>query len=312
MLMDFSVIVLTYNAKDVTLKMLKSLREALQYLDKKTSKKIKWEVLIQENGSADGVGEAIKKEFGDFVKINWDRNVGFAKGNNNSVKLTDKSSKYVLFLNPDVVLDENAIYKTYKFMEENHDVGLTTCQVDLWTGGLDIDCHRAFPTPWNAFCYFSGLEKLFGYTFPKQFGGYHLLYKNFKKTHEIDACLGAFMFVRREIGDKVGWMPEEYFLNGEDVDFCYQIKKIAKSKIMYFPETRVVHYKGASKGTKKQSENISQASDKTKVTQINSGIDAMKIFYNKYYVDKYPWVVNKLVFLGIWILKQRRIILKKE
>ncbi len=313
-MIDISIIVLTYNAKDITIKMIESLKASLLVCDKKG---IKTEVIVVDNGSTDGVADAIDKKFTNWLTLIRNDNVGFSKGNNLGVQKSSKS-KYVLFLNPDITLDKDAIQKVYEYMENDKDekIGITTCEVNLWSGGLDWDAHRGFPTPWRAFCYFTYLEKLVKKSnisiLKKWFGGYHLLDRDFTKTHEIDVCLGAFLFVRRSVGELIKWWPTDYFLNGEDVDFCYQVKEIKGKRIMYLPETSIVHYKGASKGTKKESKNITKATTESKKVVINSGIDAMKIFYRKYYEKKYPWVLTQIIYFGIYFLHIRRLITKRE
>lgn len=308
--MDISIIILTFNAKDVTLKMLDSLKESLDF----TSNSISTEVIVVDNGSTDGIKELLdeKQNKEGWFKLIKNENIGFSKGNNTGVKASNPNSKYVLFLNPDITLDKDCIKKVFDYMEENKNASLVTSKVDLWSGGIDWDCHRGFPTPWRSFCYFTGLEKKLGQKLPRIFGGYHLLDKNMNEVHEIDACLGAFMMVRREIGEKISWWPTDYFLNGEDIDFCYQVKVLQKGKIIYYPETKIIHYKGASKGTKAVSQKISTASASTKKLQINSGVKAMEIFYKKYYASQYPFFVNWIVYFGIWMLHKKRIILGKE
>ena len=312
--MEISIIVLTYNAKEITLKMLPSLKRSVEYFENKSGKKA--EVLLIDNASTDGVLDEIKKKFANkdgFVKIIAnDKNLGFAKGNNLAYKSASKESNYVLFLNPDVILDESTIYKTYEFTKSQENVGLVTSNILLPNNEIDIDCHRAFPTIWNAFCYFTKLERIFGKIIPKIFGRYHMLWSDFSTPHEIDACLGAFMFIDRKVFDKVSGWSEDYFLNGEDIDLCYKIKIIEGKKIMFFPGTIVYHFKGSSKGTKKISKNFSKVSEETKNLQINSGIDAMKIFYNKFYASKNPNILNSLVYCGTDVLQKIRLFTKSE
>ena len=312
--MEISIIVLTYNAKEITLKMLPSLKRSVEYFENKSGKKA--EVLLIDNASTDGVLDEIKKKFANkdgFVKIIAnDKNLGFAKGNNLAYKSASKESNYVLFLNPDVILDESTIYKTYEFTKSQENVGLVTSNILLPNNEIDIDCHRAFPTIWNAFCYFTKLERIFGKIIPKIFGRYHMLWSDFSTPHEIDACLGAFMFIDRKVFDKVSGWSEDYFLNGEDIDLCYKIKIIEGKKIMFFPGTIVYHFKGSSKGTKKISKNFSKVSEETKNLQINSGIDAMKIFYKKFYASKNPNILNSLVYCGTDVLQKIRLFTKSE
>jgi GT2 family glycosyltransferase len=177
LIMEISIIVLTFNAKEITLKMFSSLEKSVAFFENSSKKKC--EVLLIDNASKDGVLEEINKVYTDssFLKIVTNsENLGFSKGNNKALKESSKSSKYILFLNPDIILDEDAIYKVYEFMEENPKVGLSTCLVNLPSGEIDIDCHRAFPTIWNAFCYFSKLEAGLGKILPQLFGRYHMLW----------------------------------------------------------------------------------------------------------------------------------------
>jgi GT2 family glycosyltransferase len=309
--MELSVIVLTYNAKDITLKMFPALKKSLILFEEVTG--FKSEVLVIDNNSTDGVLEEVKNRFSDFIKVvPNDKNLGFSKGNNLAVRSISKDSKYVLFLNPDVIVESNTIYETYKFAKSQENFGLVTCNLLLPNNEIDIDCHRAFPTAWNAFCYFTKLEKLFGKLLPSIFGRYHMLWEDFSKTHEIDACLGAYMLVDRSVGDKVLWWSEDYFLNGEDIDLCYKIKSQEGYKVFFYPDAKAYHFKGSSKGTKKISKNFSKVSEETKNLQINSGIEAMKIFYKKFYAKSKPKFLNELVYIGIEILKRVRQVTKTE
>ena len=156
--MEISIIVLTYNAKEITLKMLPSLKRSVEYFENKSGKKA--EVLLIDNSSTDGVLDDNKDAFIKIVEN--DKNLGFSKGNNLAYKSASKESNYVLFLNPDVILDESTIYKTYEFTKSQENVGLVTSNILLPNNEIDIDCHRAFPTIWNAFCYFTKLERIFG------------------------------------------------------------------------------------------------------------------------------------------------------
>jgi GT2 family glycosyltransferase len=309
-----SVIIVTYNAREITLKMLPSLKKSLNYFHKNSGQN--FEVLVVDNNSSDGVLDDIKEKYVNqekFLKvIPNNKNLGFSKANNLAIKHLNSKSTDVLFLNPDVILEEKSIYLTYDFLKKNRDCGLVSCLVLLPNNEIDIDSHRAFPTIWNSFCYFTKLEKFLGKIFPRVFGRYHMLYEDLSKTHEIDACLGAFMMIPRNVGDKVSWFSEEYFLNGEDLDLCYKIKVQQGYKIYFLPETKIHHFKGSSKGTKKISKNFAKVSDKTKNLQINSGIEAMKVFYNKFYAPKNSSIINYLVILGIDFLKRIRLFTKIE
>jgi len=111
--------------------------------------------------------------------------------------------------------------------------------------------------------------------------------------------------VRKKVFDRVGRWDEDFFVFGEDVDFCYRVKK-AGWKIMYLPQFTAIHYKGVSVGIRKESQDISKASSETKVRMKRSTTDAMKLFYRKHYSGVYPKIIQSLVFLGIDLLSKLR------
>ncbi|MFI5265488.1 MAG: glycosyltransferase family 2 protein, partial [Candidatus Levyibacteriota bacterium] len=91
---------------------------------------------------------------------------------------------------------------------------------------------------------------------------------------------------------------EDYFFYGEDIDFCYRIKKMGL-KIFFVPEYKAIHHKGLSSGIKKVSAEASKATLDTKIWATNHRFKAMEIFYNKHYKKKYPWIITKAVLLAI-------------
>ena len=209
---DLSIIILNYNVRELLLKCLESVFR---------NKSQNWQVIVVDNASSDGSVEAVKKEYSEVELVENKSNLGFAAGNNEGVKLA--KAPIILFLNPDTVVVGKAIQKTYDYLMTNPDIGAITCRVELPDGKLDYSCHRGFPTPWNSFCYFLGLAKIF----PKWkiFSGYTATYLDIHKTHEIDCLTGAFLMVRKIAGQQIGWWDKDYFWNGEDIEFCYSLKQ---------------------------------------------------------------------------------------
>ena len=158
-------------------------------------------------------------------------------------------------------MEKGTIEKMIEFMDENENAGASTCKIIMPNGEIDDASHRGFPTPWNAFCHFSGLAGIFPKS--KLFSGYNLGWKDFSKAHEIDALAGAFMLVRISAGEEAGWWDEDYFFYGEDIDFCYKLKQRGW-KIYYLPEVSIRHFKGVSSGIKGVSKKITTASKETK------------------------------------------------
>src|SRR3989344_9586213 len=285
-MIELSIIIVSYNTKDF-------LRECIDSI-KKNTKNLNYEIIVVDNASSDNSLRMLEEKFPDVITIKSKDNIGFSKANNLGVEKS--KGKYVLFLNPNTVVYKETLLNMVKFMDGHKDVGAATCKLVMPNGKLDDASHRGFPNPWNSFCYFSGLSKMFPSS--KLFGGYNLSWLNLSKTHEIDACAGAFMIVRREAGEKIGWWDEDYFFYGEDLEFCFRLKE-AGWKIYFVPSASALHYKGISGGIKRVSKKITTASIETKRRSTNWRFNAMKIFYRKHYQNKYPFFLTWFVMGGI-------------
>lgn len=290
---DLSIVILSYNTKDL-------LRQCLISLGK-VRKEVNFVVIVPDNGSTDGSPEMVEKEF-PWVKkvIRNGENLGFAAGNNVALKTVD--TEYVLLLNPDTIVYKNTLKVVLRYLQKHKKVGAATCRVELPSGEIDYSCHRGFPTPWNAFCYFSGLSKLFPSY--KLFSGYTATYMDLNKIHEIDSLTGAFAMIRTNVGKKIGWFDEDYFWNGEDIDFCFRLKKIGW-KIIFIPDVNITHFKGSASGLHKTA-----ASKPTKsVVQkaVLSSTQVMRLFYQKHLSQNYPFFVNWIVYFGINLLRILRL-----
>ncbi len=286
-MIDLSIVIVSYNTKDFLIKCIQSIEE--------TAKDFAYEIIVVDNASADGTPELVKEKFKNVILIANKENLGFSKANNIGIRKTN--GRYVLFLNADTIVYPITLKTMIDFMDKNEDAGASTCKLQMPNGKIDDASHRGFPTPWNSFCHFSGLSKIF--TKVKLFGGYNLSYLDFSKTHEIDALAGAFMMVRKVAGKKVSWWDEDYFFYGEDLDFCYMLKQKGW-KIYYVPEVSILHYKGVTGGIKKHSQDFSTADKNTKKKATYERFRAMRLFYKKHYEKKYPWIVTRLVYFGIW------------
>ena len=288
---DLSIIILNYNVKDLLLNCLES-------VFKDPSSK-NWQVIVVDNASSDGSVEAVKKEFPGVELITSKENLGFSAGNNSAISKVKAPT--VLFLNPDTEIVDGAISKSLEYLMTNPDIGAITCRVELPNGKLDYSSHRGFPTPWNSFAYFSGLSKLF----PKSpiFEGHTASYLDINKTHEIDCLTGAFLMVRKIAGDAINWWDKDYFWNGEDIEFCFNLKEKGW-KILFFSEAKIIHYKGASSGLWKIAATKVEKSQRLK--SATYGVSAMRIFYKKHYYKNYPPILRDLILIGINLLEKYR------
>jgi len=286
---DLSIIILSFNTKEL-------LENCLESVFASELGDYKIEVIVVDNVSTDGSPQMVKKEFSKAMLIESSKNLGFAGGNNLGFKRA--KGKYILFLNSDTEVAPQAFRKMVAFMDQNPKIGASTPKTMLFSGGMDPDCHRGFPTPWASICYFLGLERLFPKS--KIFGQYHKFYQDLNKAHEIDAGFGTFMIIRREVYEKIGGFDDSYFFYGEDLDYFYRIKQ-AGWKVVFYPKPLLRHHKGGSSGLRKESQKISPASKITRIKAAKASIKAMEIFYKKFYKNKYPLRITGIVIFGIKI-----------
>lgn len=281
--MDLSIIIVNYNTKKLTLECIESIY--------KSKMNYTFEIFVVDNNSSDNSVDAIKETYSNVKVVENKENVGFSKANNQAIKVSN--GRYVLLLNSDTIVNNTTLSTIIEFMDKHKEVGATGCKVVLPDGSLDKACHRGFPTPKASFYYITGLAKRFPSN-PK-FNGYHKSYLNMDEIHEIDCLVGAFMMVRRETIKDVGMLDETYFMYGEDIDWCYRIKK-AGWKIYYNPKVSIIHYKGAS-------------SRKKPFKIVYEFYRAMFVFHKNHFAPKYNIFINLLVYLGISIKLSMELIL---
>jgi len=294
-----SIVILSCNTKDLLEGCLKSLERVRDEVD--------FEIIVVDNGSDDDSVEFVenlKSQISNLKLVKNRTNLGFAAGNNRARKFC--RGKYVLFLNSDTIVNKNTLKKCVEYIDKDSKVGALTCKLVLPTGELDKDARRSFITPWIGLVHiFLKLDRFFPKS--KTFGKYWYEYISPDKIHEVDALQGAFFLTRKTILDKVEWFDEDYFLDGEDIDLSWKIKK-AGWKIIYYPKVTIVHLKGATKGknTSRFSDNKTKVSISEKMKYEMSGVNSMEIFVRKRLWSQYPLPLIILVIFGIKILKTLR------
>jgi GT2 family glycosyltransferase len=282
-----SVIIPSYNTKDMTLACISSLASALD------ATSLHFEIIIVDNASTDGSASSLTTlKTRNIIPILNSNNVGYGRANNQGITIAKYD--YVLFLNSDVLMDRTIDFaKLIDFLDRNTEVGVLTVDVRLASNQIDPASHRGFPTPWRSFCYFTGLEKATARlpVLNRVFGGYHLTHLDRQSIHEIDSPTGAFYLTRKTILDDVGGFDEDYFMYGEDLDLSYRIKNKG-FKILYYPQYSVTHYKSTS-GLKRKND--------TKIQSRTKGYfyDSMEIFYRKHYEKVYPKLLNNIIYGAI-------------
>lgn len=284
-----TISIVNYNAGDYLLRCLESIE--------KVSDEVPLKIVMVDNASVDDSIARAKKKFPDVEYIMNDENIGFGKAHNQVLKKLD--TEYVLIFNPDCQLEKGTLKYMIDFMDSDEKVGVSTSKLEKDNGEMDIASHRGFPTPWASFKYY----------FLKDDSLYHLTDRDMRKTHEVDAVVGAFFLTRKSVLDKVGFFDEDYFMYAEDLDLCLRIKK-AGYKIMYVPEVKTLHHKGISTGVKSLTAGQSKATTETRKKMTGYFYSTMKLFYKKHYAKQYPFFINWLVYLGIdikWWMARRKL-----
>lgn len=272
--MKLSVIIVNYNVKHFL--------EQCLYSVLKAGQGIALEVFVVDNNSVDGSVSMVREKFPEVKVIENSDNKGFSKANNQAIK--QSTGEFVLLLNPDTVVEEDTFSRIIGFMDSHADAGGLGVKMLDGKGRFLPESKRGLPTPAVAFYKVFGLAKLFPKS--KIFGKYHLGYLDKDKVHEVEILSGAFMLLRRAALDKAGLLDENFFMYGEDIDISYRITQ-AGYKNYYFPETRIIHYKGES--TKKSS-----------VNYVIVFYNAMIIFARKHFSQKNASSLSFLIKAAIF------------
>lgn len=294
--MDLSVIVVSYNTRQL-------LDECLQSLYAADAPDGGFEVIVVDNASVDDSAAMVTAEYPQATLIVSDVNLGFSAANNRGTAVA--TGEYLLFLNSDTVVGRDALTKPLAFMQENPRVGALTVRLVYPNGERDPDNHRGFPTPSNALFHFTGLSRLFPNS--RRLNGYFRNFEDFSKIHAVPVIAGSYMMMPRSLDRRLGGWDETYFFYGEDIDYCYRIYG-AGYEIIYYPLVEVLHYKGASSGLRKESADVARPPKETRVKVARESVRAMELFYQKFYKDKYPRVLTALVLAGIRLRGQVRIL----
>lgn len=271
--MKISIIIVNYNVAYFLEQCLRSVYRAIDNIDA--------EVFVVDNNSVDNSVELVKQHFPQVKLIANTKNLGFSKANNQAIRMS--SGEYVLLLNPDTVVEPDTFEKVLAFMDEHSQCGALGVKMVDGKGKFLPESKRSLPIPSVAFYKIFGLSALFKKS--KRFGKYHLTYLDENEINKVEVLSGAFMLLRKTALDKVGLLDEDYFMYGEDIDLSYRIAQGGYDNY-YFPQTRIIHYKGES--TKKSS-----------INYVIVFYKAMQIFAQKHFSANNAKLFNFLISLAI-------------
>lgn len=279
--MLLSVIIVNYNVKYFLEQCLCSVRKAVAANTQETGRR-NVEVWVVDNNSTDNSIEYLQMKFPFVQFIKNTVNLGFSKANNQGVR--EAKGKYILFLNPDTIVPEDAFTKCIAFMEATPDAGALGVQMIDGTGQYLKESKRGFPSLWVSFCKMSGLTRWFPTS--KIFARYYMGHLSNQETHRIDILSGAFMMVKKEVLDRTGGFDEQFFMYGEDIDLSYRIQRAGFTNY-YFSDCTIIHFKGES--TRKDSKYVRQF------------YKAMVQFVQKHFHGELAWFYTGLLEAVIWL-----------
>lgn len=272
--MKLSIVIPTYNAHEWIQGCIDSIRLHHPSCDH--------EIIVVDDQSTDDTVAIVRAQCPDVRLFANEKNVGFGKTVN--VGLKAAAGAYILVLNNDTWMHEGALDAMIGYLDAHPDTGIVGPKVLSGDGSLQQQCRRRIPTPIAALLYFTGVTRMF----PKNeaVAGYLMTAADENQTTEVDAVSGACLMVRRTVLDRIKGFDEEYYLYGEDMDFCWRTK-LAGWKVVYFPEAIITHF-GGQGGTGKK--------------RLYATIEwhrAMWIFYRKHRAPNVAFPERALVYSGI-------------
>jgi len=223
---DVSIIIINYKVKEYIIPCIESIY-------KHTSKSLRYEILVIDNNSNDGSIDAIKSQFSEVKIYQNTENIGFSKAVNQGAETA--IGKYIFILNPDTKLIEDSISILFTFLEKNETVAVVGPAI-VTESGIKQQSYWKEPTLINTILSI-----------------YHLDFLNYKKNYRneigdktilVDSISGGAFFVQKDVFQNLnGYHPNLFWM--EDIDFCTKVRKL-DNKIIYYPETKIIHYGGKS------------------------------------------------------------------
>ena len=258
--MQLSIVIVSYNVRDYLVQCIDSVLRATADMEA--------DIWVVDNASIDGSVEYARSLFPQVHFIENTENVGFARANNQAIR--QSTGKYVLLLNPDTIVGEDALRGAVTFMDTHPEAGATGTQMLNRDGSFAFESRRGLPYPATAFFKITGLCSLFPRS--RVFGHYYMRYLDATQPAQIEVISGAYFLLRRTALEEAGLLCEDYFMYGEDIDLSYTL--LQHDWQNWYQPFRILHYKGES-------------TQKASFRYVHSFYDAMLIFFDKHLAKRY-------------------------
>ena len=263
MALKLSVIIVNYNVKYYLDQCIRSVLRAFEEMNTPA------EIIVVDNHSADGSVDYLEQRYPQklFPMVRFVRsahNLGFARANN--IAIRQSRGEYVLLLNPDTIVGEDALKASVDFMDVHEDAGAVGVRMLGAQGRRAMESRRGLPTPMVSF--FKMLGFCNRWPHHRLFGKYYMGYLPWDEPCQIEVVSGAYCMLRRKALDEVGLLDEDFFMYGEDIDLSYRVLKGGYHN--YYLPVDILHYKGES-------------TQKSSFRYVHVFYEAMLIFFRKHY-----------------------------
>ncbi|MEX1153177.1 glycosyltransferase family 2 protein [Parvibaculum sp.] len=232
-----SILIVSYNTREMTLACLRSVHEQAQSAD--------FEIVLVDNASVDGSAGAVAAAFPQVRLLAETENHGFARANNLAAKVA--RGDYLLLLNPDTLVLDQALDKLVAFAEQRPEAGIWGGRTLFGDGSLNpTSCWRR-PTLWSLFCRAAGLSLLFPRSEvfnPESYGGWRR-----DTVRHVDIVTGCLFLIRRATWERLGGFSSDFFMYGEETDLCLRARALG-CRPAITPDATILHYGGASEKTR--------------------------------------------------------------
>lgn len=231
--MDLSVVILSYNVRYLLESCIESVLSA--------TRNIHCEVLVIDNNSVDDSVHMLTTQFPALKIFPLKENVGFSKAYN--IAIRQATGEYVLVLNPDTIVNQNALENSLKLLKSDAGTGAVGVRMIDGEGKYLKESKRGKLNLSTSIFKITGFNQLFPHS--PFFNQYYLGHLNENETHEIETLTGAYMMMPRSLYVSIGGFDERFFMYGEDIDLSNRITSAGK-KLMYLGNESIIHLKGRS------------------------------------------------------------------
>jgi N-acetylglucosaminyl-diphospho-decaprenol L-rhamnosyltransferase len=282
--LGLSVVIVNWNVRDL-------LRRCLASILPSAAGDTDPQIIVVDNASTDGSVEMIRTEFPQVTLIANSVNQGFAKGNNQGIAATE--GRYVMLLNADTEVLDNALITLTEFLDARPDVGLVGPQL-LYADGQVQSSRRRFPTLATLFFESTWLAWLAPRSLLDR---YYVLDQPNDVTLDVDWVMGAAMLTRREVLQQIGGLDEGFFMYSEELDWCRRIKA-AGWRVVYHPAAQIIHHEGKSSEQAVPARHINFQRSKIRYTGKYHG-GRMAAALRIYLLSLYAWQLGLELIKGI-------------